>query len=62
MVTRNKKTASEKKKRVKVGKLEATKELSASKKKEVRGGETKVAPGGENVLAQAQNAAMSLFK
>jgi hypothetical protein len=62
MVTRNRKTASVKKRKVKVGKLGAIKELSVTEKKDVRGGETKVEPGGQNLLAQAQNVAMSLFK
>lgn len=43
MVTRNKKRAGEKKRRVKVGKLEKVKELSAADKKKVRGGDTKPA-------------------
>jgi hypothetical protein len=41
MVTRNKKRTAEKKRRVKVGKLETVKKLTAADIKKVRGGDTK---------------------
>jgi hypothetical protein len=70
MAAKTKKGVGAKKGRVKVGKLETVKELSAAEKKKVKGGE-KIAPpppkpaessGGQNLLAQVQNVAFSLFE